>query len=161
MSLTRLKKGFFATLFFLLSSACAPSCPQWCSDFSYANSPSQSSGRIYLCASNHFKGLELELVRTACDLRLYINVFGLEIPANCDDPLTSQVYVSFRDHSYTFTAQRFVGGQRLLIPDFTRDEIIDYLICEQPVFIRVGRYEADIYPDKFFAVYNRLMGTDF
>jgi hypothetical protein len=87
---------------------------------------------------------------------MYINVFGLEIPPDCNDPDTSLVYVSFKDHSYNFRAFRFVGGQRLLIPDNTRDEIISYLQCDQPVYIRVGRYEGDIMPDKFLEAFNRL-----
>lgn len=96
-----------------------------------------------------------------CDLRMYINVFGLEIPPDCNDPANSRVYISFKDHDYTFSARRFAGGQRLLVPEATRDEIVEYLCCDQPVFIRVGRYEADIYPLHFFDVYNRLMNTNF
>ena len=161
MSQFRLQKGAFMALFLFILSACSPCCPEWCFDCSLAKCPSQSSGRIYLCASNEYSGLEIELVRTQCDLRMYINVFGLEIPPDCNDPTTSKVYVSFKDHSYTFSAARFAGGQRLLVPEMTRDEIIDYLVCDQPVFIRVGRYEADIYPRHFFDVYNRLMLTDF
>jgi hypothetical protein len=105
--------------------------------------------------------LEIELVRTVEDLRMYINVFGLDIPPDPNDTASSKVYVSFKDHSYTFSAMRFTGGQRLLIPAETRDEIVDYLLCDQPVFIRVCRYEADIYPRRFFDVYNRLMNTNF
>lgn len=148
-------------LFLFLLNACCPCGPGWEYDCSTAKNAHQSSGRIYLCAANAFNGLEIELVRTLCDLRMYINVFGLEIPPDQDDPAVSKVYVSFKEHSYTFTAARFVGGQRLLIPESTRDEIIDYLNCDQPVFIRVGRYEADIYPEQFLAVYNRLMLTNF
>lgn len=159
MSRIRLWKRAFSALFLFLYTSCTPCCPKWEYGCSIARNPCHSSGRIYLCASNHCSGLEIELVRTLCDLRMYINVYGLEIPPDCHDPSVSQVYVSFKDHSYNFQAQRFTGGQRLLIPDATRDEIIDYLVCEQPVFIRVGRYEADIYPGHFFEVFNRLMGT--
>lgn len=161
MSLLRLLKGASMALFLLLVYACNTCCQDWNYQCCKACSPCQSSGRIYLCASNHFNGLEVELVLTVSDLRMYINVFGLEIPADCHDHSVSQVYVSFKDHSYTFPAARFAGGQRLLVPDMTRDEIIDYLLCDQPVFIRVGRYEADIYPERFFDVYNKLMGTNF
>lgn len=147
-------------LFLFTLSGCSPCDQDWSYDCSIARNPCQSSGRIYLCAANQFSGLEIELVRTQCDLRMYINVFGLEIPTDPNDAADSRVYISFRDHSYTFSAARFTGGQRLLIPERTRDEIIDYLICEQPVFIRIGRYEADIYPKHFLDVYNRLMLTN-
>lgn len=161
MSLLQRWKRASAALFLLLLNACSPSCQDWKYDCSIAQNPCQSSGRIYLCASNQFSGLEIELVRTLCDLRMYVNVFGLEIPPDCNDPTVSKIYLSFKDHSYTCLAPRFTGGQRLLIPESARDEIIDYLSCEQPVFIRVGRYEADIYPDRFLEVYNRLTSATF
>ena len=116
-----------------------------------------NSGRIYLCPSNEYSGLEVEFMRTFSGVRMYINVFGLEIPPNGDDLSTSQVYVSFKDYSYTFTAQRFTGGQRLLVPEETMEEIIECLTRGQPVFLRVGRYEGDIYPEQFSEIFTRLM----
>lgn len=84
---------------------------------------------------------------------MYINSHGLEIPADPCDPLTSEVYVSFRSHSYTTRFDRLVGGHRLLVPDTVRDEIVNTLLCGQPVYLRVGGFEADIMPDKFAAIY--------
>lgn len=92
-------------------------------------------------------------------LRLYINVYGLEIPPEPDNPAYSRVFVSFREYAYHFSAQRFQGGQRLLIPQYVQAEIVDFLQEGQTVFIQVGRYESDIYPDKFLDLFNRMVST--
>ncbi len=157
MSLFRLGKRASTALFLCILSSCSTCSPGWVYETSLAKNAAHSSGRIYLCASNHYSGLEIELMNTPVELRMYINIFGLEIPADPDDPTISKVYISFKDHSYTFCAPRFAGGQRLLVPENVKDEIIFYLGCDQPVFIRVGRYEADIYPLQFLEVYNRLI----
>lgn len=99
--------------------------------------------------------MEVELVQTRCLLRMYINSHGMELPADPCDPFSSQVYVSFRSHSYTTRFDRLVGGHRLLVPDAVRNEIVDSLLEGQPVFIRVGGFEANIMPDKFAAVYHK------
>lgn len=89
---------------------------------------------------------------------MYINVFGLEIPKenNCD---TVRVFVSFKTFSYHFSATRFVGGQRLLVPEHVQEEIIDSLQEGQPVAMQVGRYKADIYPDKFLSAFYKMVET--
>ena len=99
--------------------------------------------------------MEIELVQTACSLRMYIDSHGLEMPAVPGDPYSALVYVSFRSHSYTTRFDRLVGGHRLLVPDSVRDEIVNHLLAGQPVFIRIGAFEADISPEKFAAVYSR------
>lgn len=109
--------------------------------------------------SNEFTGLELDFVQMKDGLRLYINVYGLEIPAEPDNLGYSRVFISFREYSYHFSAQRFQGGQRLLVPEYVQSEIIDFLQEGQPVFIQVGRYESTIYPDKFLDLFYRMVNT--
>jgi len=150
-------KGVLAALFLILLSSCSSCCQVWHFENTLGTLPTYNSSRIYLCPGCETNGLELELVRTTCGLNLYINVFGLEVPADCNDPETTQVYVSFREYSYTFPAFRFVGGQRLLIPADARDEIISWLMAGQSVYLRVGRYDGDIMPDKFGQVFERLL----
>lgn len=154
-----IKKIFISSLIPLIN-ACCPSSPcQWQSECAIACNPNQSSARMYLCPANEFAGLELEFVVNACELRLYLNVFGLEIPPDPCDTAYSRVYISFRDHSYTFLAQRFIGGQRLLIPEKVQEEIIDYLQRDQPVFIQVDRYQSDIYPENFLKIFSRMISV--
>lgn len=101
--------------------------------------------------------MELELVRTVEGIRLYLNVFGLEIPATSCDGIFSSVFISFREYSYTFVADRLLGGQRLLIPKNVQDDIVNNLQEGQPVFIRVGHYQSDIYPEQFLKLFMQMV----
>ena len=87
---------------------------------------------------------------------MYLNSHNLEIPADPCDSSKSQVYVSFRSHSFTTSFDRLLGGHRLLVPDTVRDSIVASLLSGQPVYIKVaGGFEADIQPDKFAAIFNK------
>lgn len=150
------KRSLWALPIVLLTS-CATSGLCWKGGGVVGSAPAFGSARIILAPANEYSGLELEFVQSVEGLRLYLNVYGLEIPPEAEDSDSSRVYISFREHSYAFSARRFVGGQRLLIPPHVRDEIITYLQDDQPVFIQVGRYKADIYPDKFIELFKRLI----
>ncbi|MBA2726576.1 MAG: hypothetical protein H0U49_00180 [Parachlamydiaceae bacterium] len=142
----------------LFANSCA-STSAWQTDTSKGTPSSFNSIRLYLCTSGGCGDLGLELVRTCDGIRLYLNVFGLAIPPSETDCSISMVYVSFRERSYTFCADRLLGGQRLLIPKNVQDDIIEYLQNDQPVFIRVGRYQADIYPEQFLKPFTKMVGA--
>ncbi len=148
-----LRNGAILALF--LSSCNSPCSQQWCCNEIPVFPVDYSSRRIYLPANNGFNQVEVELVQTRCNLRMYINSHGMEIPADPCDPDKALVFVSFRTHSYTTKFDRFVGGHRLLVPEAVRDEIVNTLLAGQPVYLRVGGFEADIMPDKFAAIYHR------
>lgn len=146
-----------ASLSVLLTACCSTSCPSWQLQTNCGYCPMFSSARMYLKPVNQFSGIELEFVWSPYGLRLYLNVSGLQIPSNPSDSSTSLVYISFRDHSYCFAAPRYQGGQRLLIPDDVRNEIVSYMQEEQSVFIQTGCYQADISPCDFLPIFDRLM----
>lgn len=151
--LNLLRNGVLAALFL---NSCSSGCgQQWCCVSQQISPSDYSSRRIYLPANNGFNQMEVELVQTRCSLRMYINSHSLEIPSEPNDPYSAQVFVSFRSHSFTTRFDRLVGGHRLLVPDTVRDQIVDSLLAGQPVYIRVGAFEADIMPDKFAAIYNK------
>ncbi len=151
----RRRRALFALLL-LMSCSCSGPCSQWQAQTCEGSSASFSSARIYLAPANEFSGLELELVQTVDGLRMYINVFGLEIPPEQPNSPNSRVFISFKDHSYNFSAVRFTGGQRLLVPEHVQSEIVEYLQEGQSVHLQVGRYEAKIYPDKFVDLFNKM-----
>ena len=155
----RRRRALCALLLFVSCSCSGPS-GLWQAQTCEGSSPSFSSARIYLAPANEFSGLEIELVKTVDGLKMYLNVYGLEIPAEQPNGSTSRVFVSFKDHSYNFSALRFTGGQRLLIPEHVQSEIVEYLQMEQSVFLQVGRYQADIYPDKFVDVFQKMVRSN-
>lgn len=146
-----------SALSMLLTACCSEPIRYWKLENNCGYCPMFESARMYLKPANQFAGIELEFVWSPYGLRLYLNVSGLQIPSNPCDPTTSLVFISFKDHSYSFAAPRFQGGQRLLIPDDVRNEIVSYMQDEQTVFIQTGSYQADISPCEFLAIFNRLM----
>jgi len=144
-------------LFLLSAYGCSTSSPCWQGE-RIAAAPPFGSARVFLSPLNQYSGYELEFVHSGEGLKLYMNVFGLEIPADPLDESNSRVFISFKDHSYTFSAQRFIGGQRLLIPLHVQNEIIETLQQGQSVYIQVGRYEANIYPNEFLQTFRRMIG---
>lgn len=153
------KRGAFCTLLLLFATSCSGTCQQWCGDSAVGSPCSANSARLYLCPSNELTGLELDFVQMKEGLRLYINVYGLEIPPEPNSLDHSRVFVSFREYSYHFSAQRFQGGQRLLVPEYVQSEIIDFLQEGQAVHLQVGRYESTICPDKFLDLFHRMVKT--
>lgn len=153
------KRRVFGTLLLLATASCCNPCPEWVGDSAVGSPGSANSARLFLSPSNDLTGLELDFVQMKDGLRLYLNVFGLEIPPEPNDPDSSRVFISFREYSYHFSAARFQGGQRLLIPEYVQNEIIDFLQEGRPVFIQVGRYESTIYPDKFLDLFYRMVNT--
>ena len=149
------KRALWA-LFLLMSSSCSGPCGQWQGQTCEGSIATFSSARMYLAPANEFSGLELELVQTVDGLRMYINVYGLEIPTEQPGSHNSRVFISFKDHSYHFSAIRFTGGQKLLVPQYVLTEIVEYLQEGQSVHLQVGRYEANIYPDKFVDVFSKM-----
>ncbi len=155
------KRRVLEALLLLVSSSCSGPLGLWQSQSCAGSAPEFSSERIFLCPANEFSGLELEFVRTLDGLRLFLNVYGLQIPSEQPEGSTSRVFISFKDHSYCFSAIRFSGGQRLLIPAHVLDEIVEYLQEDQSVFIQVDRYQADIYPGKFLPLFTRMVSKPF
>jgi len=150
------RRAFLGLLLLIVTSCSAPVSSNWQMESAVGTIDSLNSARLYLPPANEFSGLELEFVLMRDGLRLYLNVYGLEIPPEPFDCSSSRVFISFKDHSYHFSAQRFLGGQRLLIPECVQEEMVDYLQEGQPLFIQVGRYQADINPDRFVPLFNRF-----
>lgn len=152
------RNKLLSILVLLVVCACSGS-SQWRGDSAIGSPGPANSARLFLPPANDLTGLELEFVQMKDGLRLYVNVFGLEIPEEPDNPGHSRMFVSFREYSYHFSATRFQGGQRLLIPEYVQSEIIDFLQEGQPVYLQVERYESVIYPDKFLGLFHRMVNT--
>jgi hypothetical protein len=146
---------FFFLLFF--SFSCVKPCQQWEMDHIEAQCPYYNSTKIYLPALNSFSNLEVEIVRTANETRMYFNIFTLEFPWICEDESKTEVCLVIDQQEYRFLADRLEGGQRLLLPPDALELVVQTLLQYAPVQAIVGRYTADIIPNNFCVVYNRLL----
>lgn len=150
-----LKRASIALFLFL--SACTTPCPQWILQKAVTNCPSYNSGKVTLAPDNTFCGLELEITRGACGLRMYINVFSLELMP--EHPMQSCVVVKVTcgDREQSHNGFLYQGGQRVLLPGIARDSIIESLCQNEPVCIAVGRYRSEILPYDFAVKYQALL----
>lgn len=104
-----------------------------------------------------FCGLEIELAKGQSGLRMYLNVYSLEVPQ--EEPGTGSTFVEILrgNESCSFYASIFSGGQRMLLPSEGMDYIISSLLCQEPLSITVGKYHTEIKPLDFVKKYKLLM----
>lgn len=89
---------------------------------------------------------------------MHLNVHSLPIPPCADVPDRALVMISFDGDEYIEHAYWLQGGQRLLLTEETRQKIVEALICNQNIEIRVSRYKTRLVSDNFEQLYNRLCG---
>lgn len=79
----------------------------------------------------------------------YLNVFTLLFPINEGDEEHTDVTFCIEESTYTFTAERLLGGQRLLLPDEATQLALETLIENKTIEVTVGRYQTTLIPDNF------------
>lgn len=87
---------------------------------------------------------------------MHINVHSLCIVPLKDDPGKALVMITIDGEEYKEPAFWLQGGQRLLLTDETSQKIIEALICNKTVEIKVGRFKNTLIPDNFEQAYNQL-----
>lgn len=149
-----MSSALFLVFIFLLG--CSPPCHQWELVNIKANCPCITYSKAYLPVCSRFSGIEAELLCAGAEKHLYLNAFSLQFPKCADDEDTTEVIVLINDIEYTFIAQRFEGGQRLLLPEIAQQLIIDALLEGHCIDLSTGHYRATLIPDNFVNVYNKL-----
>lgn len=157
-----MRKGAFYALFLIpLLSSCSPTCHQWKLAAIKANCPTASYVKAYLPACNTFNGLEAELMCSNGDMQLNLNILSLQFPCDPCDPEHSTVAVEFCGEKYTYVAERLLGGQRLVMPEEARQQIICTLLEGNDVDISVGRYESTLVSNGFSKHYDQLVEASY
>lgn len=98
--------------------------------------------------------MELEIARVPDDIRIYINVFSLEVGL---DESKVPVAIFIDDNRYDVLVDVFQGGQRFLLPAEIYAQIIDALSSCSRVTIALGRYKDTITCSGFAAAYANLL----
>lgn len=111
-------------------------------------------------ADESARGVELELDAGSSGLRMYVNVFSIEVPALPDSPTLAKVSLKICDEEYLYLAHILQGGQRLLLPDEARDTIIEALVDGFPITLSTGRYCSAIPAANFQALYDDLISIN-
>ncbi len=109
---------------------------------------------MFFSPENMSTGIELEIARTAIDLRMYLTVFSLEPYPFAKGKVPAIIIAD--DNRYEILADRFEGGQRFLLPAEIYQQILDALSSNQTVTIILGRYRSEIIGLGFPAAYAQI-----
>ncbi len=151
-----LVKGALTSALFIALISCSRPCQKWSIDKTVTRCPSFNSGKISLKPACLFGEIELEIAQGPCEQRMYLNVFALEFPSLPEDPAKAKVIISFEDRESITYGFKLQGGQRLLLPDETAQEITAALLEGQSFCLKVGKYESTIIPNGFQRAFQEL-----
>ena len=144
-------------LFFITSCFSKSHDPAWVLQKNVTEKHAYNSGKLSYPAQSQFNGIEIELMKSSRDLRLYLNVFTRSIPSASNDPSKALVSLNIAGKQTDFFADRFEGGQRLLLPQNALDTILEALQQDSTIEITLTGYRATISPDRFTKLYSKLM----
>lgn len=150
-------KGCLCTFFLLLIASCTPSCRQWQLETACAACPNTPIAKLYLPPEASYCGLEIEFARCGSDVRMYINVFSVPFPCEVS---SVEIKVSIDDVSFTSDVEVLEGGQRLLVPIDTTNQIIEALANCQTVSIRAGRYSSTLLSCNFADLFKQAFVSE-
>lgn len=145
-------------MFFFLFS-CSRYCRQWELITIRADCPPVNYAKIYLCPDNEFCEMEIELLCTGYDTQLFLNTTSLIIPPSQNGESLADVIIAIDDIQYFVSAERFEGGQRLLLPQEVQQLIIMALIEDREIVITCGRYKTNIISKNFRNIYCKILPT--
>lgn len=146
-----LRGGLIVASLFL--SSCQSTIREWHEDCVVTPNASYNSKRLYLPPEPPLCNIEVELVLSESDSRFYINTLSIPFSHLSDDVSKTIITFGVGDLFQEFIVDRLLGGQRLLLSPEASAFVIDALVNNQCVCLKVGRYQADIVPTGFFALY--------
>lgn len=152
-----LGKRVLITLFLLFfTMSCSENCRQWEYDEINTHCSCYDSSRVYLPLCNRFCELEVEIIVDACATRTYLNALLLDLPFEEDNPSKTSVTINVEEQKFEFLADRFEGGQKILLPSEAQNLIIENLLQNKDMTIVVGRYVTEVTAKNFGKIYQKL-----
>jgi hypothetical protein len=111
-------------------------------------------------STNMLGRVQLEFVRNRSGIKAYVNVFCGQLPPYQNDACKVWVGIQIADEdAKSVIAERFSGGQRVLLPlDITYD-IINALSRDENVLIDLQADEALFIPSNFKKAWRRLLSN--
>lgn len=142
----------------LFYSCSGTPCREWIFLDSGACDPEYNSGRLLLRDEDTLNRLELEIDKTESGIRMYLNLSLLPAAPLPEDERKTAIELILEDgERMTLFPYRFVGGQRLLLPDEATSYLIGLLLDEQSFTMKIGRNELYVVPDNFRQGYDFLI----
>lgn len=151
-----LRRGAIYALFLLLSCV-SKNGPEWVYSETLTGYSCYNSAKLLFPACNTFNGLDVEIVRTSLEVRMYLDVHSLEIPVDPEDPPQVNVVVKIGNTTTNIMGELLLGGQRVFIPPWEAGRIIGALIEGEDVSLCVAQYKSNIPSCGFSERYSKLM----
>lgn len=89
-------------------------------------------------------------------MQMHLNVHSLPLIALPDMPGRVLINVTIDDTSFEELAFLMQGGQRMLLTQETCETLIEALLCNKAIELRVGRYKSVLVPADFQIAFNKL-----
>jgi hypothetical protein len=143
--------GQFLVLLVVLLS-CQRSGDLWKCDTFGAHPKCSLFHRLHYSPPDPYCNLEFEIIESKGAFRIFLNVYSL--PLECAGVCENRVYVkiSTSDECLTLESYLYQGGQRVLLPSYSYDWMMDNLLQGNAIFIEVGRYTMKLLPSNFSVV---------
>jgi len=107
--------------------------------------PQYNSSRLILPHDDLGMPMGLEFIQDSCNTRLYAYTVGRIFPSQwCHDVSKTQGTLTINGDKHSFIADRFEGGQKLLIPDDIAHILIEALLNCRTCHLSIGPYNTEI-----------------
>jgi hypothetical protein len=151
---------FFIIAFCLFFLSCLCSCHRqdpW--SINYIRTGNQAFNSSKLCYRSHDKinGIDLEILSTTENLRIYLLVHSQPIPSYKDNPKKAYVEINAKNQKHVFTASRREGGQKILLPETMHGLIFSTLSEGAPLTIQLEGYISIIEPYQFTKLLDKIL----
>lgn len=153
-----IQRAIFALCLLQLNSCTPPLPRQWNIQFIRTQCPRFNSGKMFLEPDSGLCYLDLELLRNASGIRIFLNLLLLEAPPWKEDPSRTTLSVFFEERE-PWIVHPFLleGGQRLLFSGEDSDKIIEELMLGNEFLIQIGRHQIRVVSTNFTKALEELM----
>lgn len=128
----------FFLLFFSFLSCSSPS--SWQSSHHYQSPRAYRSKQILCKASDSYKTIQLEIIKTPSSLCAYLHTLSQEFSELESFKGYSEVTLSTENDKKLFIAPRLQGGQKILLPEEALQWILNALNQNETVLVQVGSH---------------------
>lgn len=146
-------KPYKEMLFALLLCSCAKQSP-WAFDQIHSGQKEHRSTRLSYHSSDPTRGVDLELLNTEENLKVYLNIHSL--PLAHTPSKTLPITLSADGQTVRCEAYRLEGGQRFLLSPEGAETLIESLLDHSEVTIALASYRTTIDTKDFEKKFDQL-----
>jgi len=139
----------------LITQSCSKS-QSWAVDHVQTGSSRFDSSKLFFASSDHFNGIDIEILKTKKALRVYFSVHSQAVPPYQGDPKKALALISYEGKRHSFIVARHEGGQRFLLSDEDAEILITLLEEEVPLTIKLPGYSSQVSSKEFPAQFEKL-----